>query len=318
MAFTENIGVGHCMKITSRKKWLFRPQPVNDIGIDAHMEITDNSGRSRQLLALQIKSGVSYFETKKDDYYVFSDMDERQYVYWTTNPLPCILVLYNPENDMCIWQKLTSKTIERTRGGKGKGFTVKVPINQVFLDDASERELLDFSNLPEHITNYNFLSSQKMFMQIIEEGGSVKLHSKEWVNKTSGRGETELIVDDGTDIKSYSYPYWFPYTCYTDVFPRLFPWADFRADPDFYYDEDLELWHQLHCHYERGTGWVQVGDSFIEFRSKLDPMRSVNYSGELAEYMLELSLNELGESFLLLDDYLSKERPYTKIRPEEE
>lgn len=318
MAFTENIGVGHCMKITSRKKWLFRPQPVNDIGIDAHMEITDNSGRSRQLLALQIKSGVSYFETKKDDCYVFSDMDERQYVYWTTNPLPCILVLYNPENDMCIWQKLTSKTIERTRGGKGKGFTVKVPINQVFLDDASERELLDFSNLPEHITNYNFLLSQKMFMQIIEEGGSVKLHSKEWVNKTSGRGETELIVDDGTDIKSYSYPYWFPYTCYTDVFPRLFPWADFRADPDFYYDEDLELWHQLHCHYERGTGWVQVGDSFIEFRSKLDPMRSVNYSGELAEYMLELSLNELGESFLLLDGYLSKERPYTKIRPEEE
>ncbi len=318
MAFTENIGVGHCMKIASRKKWLFRPQPVNDIGIDAHMEIADKSGRSRQLLALQIKSGESYFESKKDDYYVFRDMDERQYVYWTTNPLPCILVLYNPENDMCIWQKLTSKTIERTRGGKGKGFTVKVPINQVFLDDASERKLLDFSNLPEHITNYNFLLSQKMFMQIIEEGGSVKLHSKEWVNKTSGRGETELIVDDGTDIKSYSYPYWFPYTCYTDVFPRLFPWADFRADPDFYYDEDLELWHQLHCYYERGTGWVQVGDSFIEFRSKLDPMRSVNYSGELAEYMLELSLNELGESFLLLDEYLSKERPYTKIRPEEE
>ena len=46
-------------------------------------------------------------------------------------------------------------------------------------------------------------------MQIIQEGGQVKLHSNEWVNKCSGKGEIELIVDDGNSIKKYSYPYWF-------------------------------------------------------------------------------------------------------------
>lgn len=151
-----NIGVGHRMKIDSRRKWLFRPQPVNDIGIDAHMEFADEIGRSRQLLALQIKTGSSYFSELKDDCYVFRDMNERQYIYWTKNPLPCVLILYNPENDMCIWQKLTIKTIEKNKGGEGKGFTVKVPINQVFLDDASDVKLLNFSNLPEYIYKLQF------------------------------------------------------------------------------------------------------------------------------------------------------------------
>lgn len=58
------------------------------------------------------------------------------------NPLPCIVVLYNPAIDMCIWQKQTDNTIEKTKGGKGKGFFVKVPLSQVFLDDKSNKKLI--------------------------------------------------------------------------------------------------------------------------------------------------------------------------------
>ena len=46
-------------------------------------------------------------------------------------------------------------------------------------------------------------------------------------------------------------------------------------------------------------------------------MRSIDYSGEVAEYMLTLSINELGRSFLTIDEYISKEQPYTKAVPEE-
>ena len=108
------------------------------------------------------------------------------------NPLPCILVLYNPDDDMCIWENLTDETIERTNDGKGKGFFVKVPLTQTFLNDSSNKKLLSFTNLPEHITNYNFLLSQKKFMQIIQDGGKVKLHSMEWIHKSSGRGADEV------------------------------------------------------------------------------------------------------------------------------
>lgn len=312
----ERIGINHCAEIAERNKWMFREQPVNDIGIDAHIEFIDSSGKPKQLLALQIKSGESWFKEEKDGCVIFRDIDERQYVYWTTNSLPCILVLYSTERDTCIWQKLTSRTIERTKKGKGKGFLVKVPLKQVFLNDSSNHELLTFSNLPEHIANYNFLLSQKEFMEIIAAGGEVKLHSNEWIHKSSGRGDIELIVNDGKNIRKYLYPYWFPFTSYTEVFPKLFPWANFSADEDFYRESDFSSWQEYNCYYDsEDNEWMLVGDIFEKYRKKLNPMRSVLHSGEVAEYMLVLSLNELGKSFLEVNDYVSKNQSYTATRP---
>ena len=313
----ERRGVHHCGEIAERNNWMFREQPIDDVGIDAHMEFIESTGKPKQLLALQIKSGSSWFKEKKDNYIIFRYINERQYNYWTMNSLPCIVVLYNPDDDMCIWEKLTVETIEKTKGGKG--FLVKVPLNQVFLNDLSNEKLLSFTNLPQHITNYNFLLSQKKFMQIIHDGGKIRLHSTEWVNKSSGRGEAELIVDDGKSIQKYSYPYWFPFTPYKMVFPRLFPWANFSADEDFFEENDETLWREYHCYYDKEDDeWINVGDTFEEFRRKLDPMRSIDHLGEVAEYMLVLSLNELGRAFLNVDKFVSQNQPYIKARPKEE
>ena len=65
---TERIGVSYCSLIASKTEWMFREQPIDDIGIDAHMERTDKDGKVQQLLALQIKSGESYFKENKGDY----------------------------------------------------------------------------------------------------------------------------------------------------------------------------------------------------------------------------------------------------------
>ena len=316
--YTEQMGVGHCAEIAARNKWLFRNQPVNDIGIDAHIEFVDSSGKPKQLLALQIKTGASWFKEEKDGFIIFRNISDRQYIYWTTNSLPCIVVLYNPDDNTCIWQRLTTETIERTQDGEGKGYFVKVPLTQVFLDNASNQQLLSFSNLPEHIVNYNFLLSQKEFMEIIRDGGEVKLHSTEWVNKSSGRGETELIVDDGESIKKYSYPYWFPFTPYTEVFPKLFPWADFSADEEFYEDYDETMWREYHCHYDNEDDeWYVFGDTFAQYREKLESIRSIDHAGEVAEYMLILSLNDLGKSFLKVNEFVSQNNSYAIARPEE-
>lgn len=76
---TERVGVHHCGEIAEKNNWMFREQPIDDIGIDAHMEFIDSSGKPKQLLALQIKSGASWFNEKKDNYVVFRDINERQY-----------------------------------------------------------------------------------------------------------------------------------------------------------------------------------------------------------------------------------------------
>ena len=313
---TERLGVNYCALTAERNNWMFREQSTNDIGIDAHMEFVEND-KPRQLCALQIKSGPSWFQEKKDGYIFFRNINERQYNYWTMNSLPCIVVLYNPEDDMCIWQELTTETIIRTKDGAGKGFYVKIPINQSFLDSSSNEKLLKYTNLPHDIQNYNFLLSQKKFMEIIQNGGEVKLHSTEWVNKSIGKGDTKLIVNDGQETKEYAYPYWFPFTPYTDVFPRLFPWAYFSVDEEFLEESDYELWKQLHCWYDSEIDeWIEVGDTFKQFRKKLPPIRSIDHSGEVAEYMLVLSLNELGKSFLEVDRFISETLLYTKARPE--
>lgn len=61
--------------------------------------------------------------------------------------------------------------------------------------------------------------------------------------------------------------------------------------------------------------WINIGESFDDYRRGLDPMRSIDHSGEVAEYMLKLSLNELGRSFLAVDNYVSQNHPYTNVRP---
>ena len=93
----ERIGIYRCGEIAERNNWMFREQPVDDVGIDAHMEYVESSGKSKQLLALQIKSGSYWFNEQRDDCIIFRKINERQYNYWTMNPLPCIVVLYNPE-----------------------------------------------------------------------------------------------------------------------------------------------------------------------------------------------------------------------------
>ncbi|HEK9993058.1 TPA: hypothetical protein TT573_002085 [Streptococcus equi subsp. zooepidemicus] len=81
-------------------------------------------------------------------------------------------------------------------------------------------------------------------------------------------------------------------------------------------EEDESLWREYHCYYDKEEEkWLIVIDSFEEFRNKLNQMRSINHSGEVAEYMLTLSINELGRSFLTIDDYISQDQPYTKAVP---
>ena len=75
--YTERIGVNHIGEIAERNQWIFWEQQIDDFGIDIHMELTEPTGKSKQLLALQMKSGASWFEEKKDDYVIFCEEVEQ-------------------------------------------------------------------------------------------------------------------------------------------------------------------------------------------------------------------------------------------------
>jgi hypothetical protein len=64
---TERMGVAAAELGFSLWGWAFRSQDVEDYGIDAHVEPFDGPDRpAGRLLALQIKSGGSYFSEEAD------------------------------------------------------------------------------------------------------------------------------------------------------------------------------------------------------------------------------------------------------------
>jgi hypothetical protein len=98
------------------------------------------------------------------------------------------------------------------------------------------------------------------------------------------------------------------------VFPKLF----LHANEEFFKEYDESNWKEYHCFFDKEDGvWLNVGDSFEEYKERLSPMRSVNYSGEVAEYRMFLSLNALGKSFLRVEEFVSTPKVYADARDSE-
>jgi hypothetical protein len=91
--------------------WLFREQPTEDYGIDAHVEIVEHDDVRGRLLALQIKSGESWFrESGPSGRWFRPDAEHVQ--YWLNHSLPVVVVLYHPVTKRCHWQLVNRKTLQ--------------------------------------------------------------------------------------------------------------------------------------------------------------------------------------------------------------
>src|SRR5690349_4413096 len=116
--------------------WLFRAQPTEDYGIDAHAEVVDGEDVRGRLLALQIKGGVSWFGEPCPGGWWFRPAG-KHVQYWTNHSLPVVVVLYHPETGRCHWQLVSQKTLVATSTG---GWKLRVPAVNVL--DATARATL--------------------------------------------------------------------------------------------------------------------------------------------------------------------------------
>ena len=95
---TDRSGIYKCGATFEKIGFIFREQTICDYGIDAIIERKDEKYPSGKLIAVQIKSGDSYFKERKDDKVVFRG-ENKHYDYWLNHSLPVIIVLYSPSND---------------------------------------------------------------------------------------------------------------------------------------------------------------------------------------------------------------------------
>jgi hypothetical protein len=101
--FQERMGVLALAKKVNELKCIWRETPNADVGIDGQIELVDGRGQSTgQLVAVQVKSGKSYVE-KGDDQKILYYASEKHRNYWQNFPIPVLIVIHNPQNDMAYW-----------------------------------------------------------------------------------------------------------------------------------------------------------------------------------------------------------------------
>lgn len=122
---TAQIGV-HAIatKVLEELGWLFREQGA-DFGIDAQIEVIANGKPTGKLIAVQIKSGQSYFVDKDADGFVFRG-DLEHLKYWLDHKLPVIVVLYDHDSKIAYWQTVTSENVTQM----SKGWKMSIPRGQ--------------------------------------------------------------------------------------------------------------------------------------------------------------------------------------------
>lgn len=316
-ARSERAGVSHCEKTISNLGMIFREQPISDFGIDAQIEIYNEIEEyaSGKIVALQIKSGASYFSESNNDHVVYRGSN-KHYNYWLKHSLPVILILFNPETEECIWEHINPQTAHKTK----KGWFVNVPRSKKL---AQCKHLIEeiATNQSEYEKRLHTLLLAKPWMQAIGEGNRVILEADEWINKTSGRGSVTLKIEsyDGCEHIVINWPFvHFGLENYAEVFAQLFPWADFDVDHELYDDIEQEEYITNNCPYDSEEGVYLFTDSpefdadFEEHSDSLPRIRPYCIeAGEVASYRLALSLNHIGEMFLELDQFLENGAMYS-------
>jgi hypothetical protein len=302
-AQSASIGVTNVkLAVESELGWLFREQPSDDYGIDAHIELVDDEEVSGRLLALQIKSGQSWFREKGPGGWWFRPSDHHV-TYWLNHSLPVVIALFDPETDRSHWQLVTRTTLEKTTAGTWK---LLIPECQV-LDASAERALSTAAEGDPYLLRMRELRLAKPWMMLLDNGKRLVVDSEEWINKSSGRTTISLGIDheNGTIETLATWGVFKGLASYAQVLPRLFAWANVDIHEDTYQDAEYDD-YLAECSFVDREGdriFTEDFESWQIHRSAAGLRPYAHEANEVDCWRLELTLNDLGRAFLLLDEF---------------
>jgi hypothetical protein len=110
---TGDIGVALVQEAFARLDWAFRPQPKDDVGIDAEVELREHGRLTGRVVAVQVKCGPSSFRTSRDGGWVFRE-DLKHLRYWLGHLMPVIVVLVDPDTRAIYWGQVTAEAARFT------------------------------------------------------------------------------------------------------------------------------------------------------------------------------------------------------------
>ena len=269
---TDRLGVSHLDQYFSSNGWLFREQYPHDYGIDAQVEIVSEGKPTGDLIAIQVKSGVSYFSDETDEEIIYRT-DNKHIEYWSRHSLPVIIVLYHPEHNTCYWESVSDETIIST----GIGWKINIPKSKVLTAESLDA-FRDLTQPPPYIQKLNKLRLDKRWIDLVANEENVYIEYEDWINKSLPRFHIRIGCDSCENVETESWPTIYGLSM-EEAISHTIPWADFDMDYDAF-EEDLPT----------------LPEGIVPFSE----------DGEVERYRLILSLNELGNAFFELDKYLSE------------
>lgn len=184
MIHIERQGVSAIQNIVYNELgWVFREQTVNDFGIDAEIEVTDEKYPTGKVIAVQIKSGASYFINTTEEGVIFR-FDKRHKEYWLKHTLPVIVVLYHPGKQECIWESINKFTAKQV---SDKWYKIIIPKENLFGIYTKINLLIlayrnNIENLAEEIDDLN-VNTQAVFAMLNDDQKNTFLKARKEFDK---------------------------------------------------------------------------------------------------------------------------------------
>ncbi len=303
---TDRLGIAKLQKVFGSIGWFFREQFIEDYGIDAQVEVVENNRPTGELIALQVKSGDSYCAEVRKGCIIYRP-DKIHVEYWVKHSLPVVVVIYSPTEDKAYWCPVAEGFVTKTR----KAYRMEIP-KDACLDEETAPLLKKVFKLDVQRYRFNRLLLDLSWMKLVREGYTVSVEFEDWVNKSLARTPITISCETDKGRIELSIPtHYSPGFGTFGIIERMLPWADMKMDIETYRAwKEAEYESECFAEYDKETGRTYYCTTFDEWYEEPDGIVPIESTGEIDRYSVILELNDLGEAFLCLAEYLYDESDF--------
>jgi len=155
----ERLGVNAVAEAMAKIGQIWRETPMADVGIDGQIEYVSSEGfATGRMIAVQIKSGPSFFKESKGDW-VFHPAEKHRF-YWERFPLPVLIIIHNPDTNLSYWQD-ARQALRVAKPSDAKG--IKIPKSNILQSTASQTLFEGFA-----VIDQDFMSVEEVLDYLIK------------------------------------------------------------------------------------------------------------------------------------------------------
>lgn len=147
----ERLGVNAVAEAMAKTGQIWREAPMADVGIDGQIEYVSPEGfATGRMIAVQIKSGQSFFKESKGEWVFYPE--EKHRFYWERFPLPVLIIIHNPETNISYWEDVR-QVLRVARPSDAKG--IRIPKSNILQSTDAQTLFEGFAVIDQDFMSIN-------------------------------------------------------------------------------------------------------------------------------------------------------------------